>query len=282
MVNRMIKTIIYCASGYAERVLFSLDETKYDVIALIDSNPETWGQTLYGLEVISPNEIVGLDYDLVIISLSEYAKEISDDLIKKYDVDKTKIITYLAQEHGICWQEERIIVLRKVISLLKERHIRGNMAEVGVYRGDFAKLFNRYFPDKKLYLFDTFSGFDEERDLVSENDKKNFKDTSIDIVMEKMKSHENCIIKKGYFPDTAQDVEDEFCLVSLDCDMYNPILAGLEYFYPRLVQGGWIFVHDFGSYHYKGVRKAVYEYCTKNNIPFFPMVDRGLSVVISK
>lgn len=60
------------------------------------------------------------------------------------------------------------------------------MAEVGVYTGEFCKLFNRYFPERKLYLFDTFEGFDSKRDLVNEVDLDEFKDTSVDIVLSKM------------------------------------------------------------------------------------------------
>ena len=42
--------------------------------------------------------------------------------------------------------------------------ISGMVAECGVYKGDFACILARIFPDRKLYLFDTFSGFDK-RDI---------------------------------------------------------------------------------------------------------------------
>lgn len=280
----MIKTLVYCATGYGERVMYSLDDEKYDVIGLIDSNPETWGKCFYGMKkgVLPPAKIVELEYDLIIIAISEYEKEIVEDLVNNYGVQRDKIVTYQPRIHGIEWEEERIVMLRKCISLMKERHVQGDMAEVGVYTGEFSKLFNRYFPERKLYLFDTFNGFDSDRDLVNEGDINNFKDTSEDIVLAKMIRPQNCIIKKGYFPDTAKDVNGKFSLVSLDCDLYNPILAGLQFFYPRLVPGGYIFVHDFGSYHYEEVKTAVYEYCNKNSAAIFPIVDRCLSVVITK
>lgn len=44
----MIKTLIYCASGAGERVAYSLDDEKYLVVGFVDSNPETWGEHLYG------------------------------------------------------------------------------------------------------------------------------------------------------------------------------------------------------------------------------------------
>lgn len=53
-----------------------------------------------------------------------------------------------------------------------------------------------------------------------------------------MKHRDNCIIKKGWFPSVMEDVEDTFAFVSIDMDLYRPILEGLRYFYPRLAVGG--------------------------------------------
>jgi O-methyltransferase len=38
----------------------------------------------------------------------------------------------------------------------------GCVAELGVYRGDFAQYINTLFPNRKFYLFDTFEGFDKK------------------------------------------------------------------------------------------------------------------------
>ncbi len=45
--------------------------------------------------------------------------------------------------------------------------IEGSVAECGVYKGKFSKKINECFPDRNLYLFDTFEGFDE-RSIRSE------------------------------------------------------------------------------------------------------------------
>lgn len=277
------KVIIYCAFGYGERVAYALDDERYEIIGFSDSNEETWDKCLYGGYVYPPYKLKELSFDYLIISVSVHADAIKKDLLNKYHIEENKIIVYNPDYNDIVWEEERTIELRKCISMLKERNIHGNMAEVGVYKGDFAKLFNRYFPERKLYLFDTFEGFDAEKNVVfDEGDLTLFKDTSVELVLSKMATPENCIVRKGFFPETAKDIDDEFCLVSLDADLYEPILDGLNYFYPRLVKGGYIFIHDFGSYHYKGVKTAVYEFCEKNNVAIYPLCDRCLSVIISK
>lgn len=278
----MKKVVIYCCTGNAEHVTYLLNDTEYQVVGYTDSNPETWGKQIFGGVVYPPDKISQLDFDLLIISIAEYGEAIKKDLLEQYGVPEEKIIIFQPIDKGVLWEEERVAMLRKCVAMLKERNIPGNMAEVGVYTGEFAKLLNRYFPEKKLYLFDTFQGFDNTRDQIADCDINNFKDTNVELVLSKMVAPEKCIVRKGYFPDTVHGLEEQFCLVSLDADLYNPILAGLEYFYPRLVKGGYIFVHDFGSYHYTGVKQAVYEYCERTGAALVPILDRCLSVIISK
>ena len=165
--------------------------------------------------------------------------------------------------------------------------VAGSVAELGVYKGDSAKRLNALFPDRRLYLFDTFEGFDK-KDIAIEKTKKfsggdqNFSDTSVEHVLSKMKHPDNCIVRKGFFPDTASGIDDTFCFVSIDTDLYTPILSGLRFFYPRLEKGGYIFVHDFNNDHYKGAKQAVLTYCTENNIGYVPLPDSGGTVVIAK
>jgi O-methyltransferase len=98
-----------------------------------------------------------------------------------------------------------------------------------------------------------------------------------------MKTKENCIIKKGYFPETAHEFEDTFAFVSIDVDLYEPIYNGLAYFYPRLERGGYIFIHDYNDgQKYIGVKEAVKKYCSENNIAYFPLSDNQGSAIIMK
>jgi O-methyltransferase len=165
--------------------------------------------------------------------------------------------------------------------------LEGSTAELGVYKGEFAKRINQLFPEKKLYLFDTFEGFDA-KDVNKEKTKdfssgeQDFSDTSVNLVLSKMKTPQNCIVGKGYFPDTAVGISDTFSFVSIDADLYEPILSGLTFFYPKLESKGYIFVHDFNNDEYKGARKAVVEYCSDNNINYVPIPDIGGSIIITK
>ena len=167
-------------------------------------------------------------------------------------------------------------------------NIEGSTAELGVFQGNFSRLISHYFPDRKLYLFDTFDGFDKRdvegdkgKNIVSDTDR-DFSGTSTELVLSRMEHRENCIVCKGWFPETAEGIEDSFCFVSLDADLYEPLTAGLEFFYPRLVHGGVIMIHDFNNGDYPGARQAVKEFCDKSNLGYVCLSDHCGSAVIVK
>jgi O-methyltransferase len=178
--------------------------------------------------------------------------------------------------------------LELVAREIYENNVSGNVAELGVFQGHFAQYINQIFPERKLYLFDTFEGF-RDSDVGTEKNLKfyvpgedNFKETSEEIVLGKMKYRENCIIKKGYFPETANDVNDTFAFVNIDVDLSEPIYNGLRWFYPRLEKGGYIFVHDFNHKQWTGAKAGVKKFVREYNVPYFPLSDGGGSVIIMK
>jgi O-methyltransferase len=177
--------------------------------------------------------------------------------------------------------------LELVAHEISSKNISGSVAELGVYQGDFAKIINELFPDRKLYLFDTFEGFDRHDVSVDHaqaysSGKQDFSQTSIELILKKMRRPDKCVIKKGRFPESAGGVDDTFAFVSIDADLYAPIYEGLKFFYPRLSRGGFIFVHDYNNDEYKGAREAVLRFCGENNIPYFPMTDTCGTAVLCK
>jgi O-methyltransferase len=181
----------------------------------------------------------------------------------------------------------RLSSLELVANEINEKVIDGSVAEVGVYQGGFAQFINLLFPDRTFYLFDTFEGFNEKDIEIDANCKyslgnQDWSNTSVDMVLKKMRNANKCIVKKGCFPETVKDIEDKFVFVSVDCDLYAPIYAALEYFYPRLVKGGYIFVHDYNNKIYAGANYAVKKYTNENGVSYFPLSDVAGSAVIMK
>lgn len=162
----------------------------------------------------------------------------------------------------------------------------GDFAELGVYKGDSAHILHLMDPSRNFHLFDTFEGFTEKDLTVEQGEaatytKHNFADTSLEHVKEKLGSKQ-FIFHKGYFPETAKEADKvKFALVSMDADLYNPTKAGLEFFYPRLVPGGIIIVHDYNP-DWPGIMKAVNDFSDAIKEPIIPLPDQDSSVMIFK
>ena len=181
----------------------------------------------------------------------------------------------------------RLATLELASFEIKKKNLKGEVAELGVYKGKFARYLNQYFSERKLYLFDTFQGFDD-RDIKTEVQKsfsqgdQDFSDTSVEAVLKQMPYPDQCIPVKGFFPESAKDLNPSFVFVSLDTDLFEPIYRGLHFFYPRLVRGGYIFIHDFNNDFYSGARKAVEQFCLEQEINFLPIPDSAGSAIIAK
>lgn len=177
---------------------------------------------------------------------------------------------------------------RMCAQTIGRKSIPGSIAELGVYQGEQAALLNRLFPSRRLHLFDTFEGF-SPNDLSTEREsgfsgaaEGDFADTSVDLVLAKMAHRDVIEVHKGFFPATTHGIEDTFAFVSLDVDLYEPTLAGLEWFYPRLSKGGYIFVHDYNNRRYIGVRNAVDKFVAESGAITFAIPDFAGSIVILK
>lgn len=141
--------------------------------------------------------------------------------------------------------------------------LKGDIAEIGVYKGGTAKLFSQIFEKrgKKIYLFDTFSGMpptDSVKDLHKEGD---FNDTSLEAVKQFLRGCNNVVFYKGFFPDTAKPIMDKtFCLVHIDVDIYKSVMDCCSFFYPRMISGGIMVYDDYGFLSCPGAKSAVDEF----------------------
>lgn len=159
----------------------------------------------------------------------------------------------------------------------------GAAAELGVYRGFFARCINLLLPERKLYLFDSFAGFGEAAG-ASESFQAAHANTTVQKVLDIMPYPDRVTVKPGFFPASLDGLEERFCLISLDVDFYETTLEGLRYFWPRLEKGGYLLLHDWGNPKLSGVSEALkqYEKETGASIPAVPLCDVGGTLVLSK
>lgn len=202
----------------------------------------------------------------------------------------TYSLNYLSRERKVdrnYMDHIRLSTLELVAYEIESRKIEGAVAELGVYKGKFARYINGYFPERKFYLFDTFKGF-AEQDVKSEvantysSGDQDFSNTSVSKVLAIMPHPAKCIVREGFFPSTAEGLEEKFVFVSIDADLFDPIYRGLEYFYPRLQPGGYIFIHDYNNDAYQGAKMAVEKFCNEHKINKLPLPDSAGTAVIMK
>ncbi len=282
----MLKAYLFGASGGGSR-LFDCIQEKFDIVGIVDNDERKWGAKFRDLYVGKPDEcLMESSYDVVVITSAPGRDSIKKQLLE-YGIAENKIITSFIDQP----LESRRIFLQSLSLLMNNIDKEIAVAEAGVFQGDFAQYINLYFPERRLYLFDTFEGF-ASKDIVLEKsnnfslaEKDEYNNTSIELVREKMTYPKQCIFKAGYFPDTAleSEINDKFCFVNLDMDLYQPTIEGLRWFGERMVTGGVILIHDYFADNFRGVRQAVDEYMKnrkREELRMMPIGD-GISIAIS-
>lgn len=270
----MNTAVIWGAATTGRRVYEEVKK-RYHIDYFVDGNPEIIGSKIDDLEIKEKEAILKTRPDIVIMGILTGYEEAVRYLMEEGYPEESIVCKYVDLNSRV-----RRECLEKIAMIFKDKNIEGSIAELGVYRGDFAKVMNEIFPDRKLYLFDTFEGFPEqdisyevENNLLLTSVGK-LENTSVEYVLSKMPHPENCVIRQGYFPETAVGLEQEkYAFVNIDVDLYKPILAGLEYFWPRMADNGYIFVHDYFSFSYAGTKKAIEEFSDMHNVGFIPIGD---------
>jgi O-methyltransferase len=319
--------VLLFGTGSGLSDILSVLPEEVEVVGLCDNNPFKHGKLISGHRVHPPNAIGELDFDFVVVT-ARAGEAIRSQLLdlglkrpqillfySNFDSSLRKIVNQdmealnrhlrlglhplslctmqlwpnstmgtMPSEDDFC----RMMSLQLAAERIIVKNVPGAIAEVGVYRGEFAAVLNQLFSDRTLYLFDTFEGF-SGNDLLDGKEGEHsqaavgdFENTNVELVMSRMARPEKVIVLKGYFPASTEGLEDTFALVSLDVDLYKPTVAGLDYFYPRLVKGGCIFIHDYNNRRYKGVRKAVDEFTEANGVPLVQLPDFAGTAVLPK
>ena len=218
---------------------------------------------------------------------TNWSYKISKPWLWEDAVKNGRISKELVQVERTYRDKGRFYMLWFQVEQLKADQIPGAFAELGVYKGDTAHMLIEMAPGRPIYLFDTFEGFapadlSQEPHTDERYTSSNFADTSYASVQKRFSAYVQVHIVPGFFPDSAQTVpEQQYALVHLDADLFEPTRAGLDYFYPKLSPGGILLVHDY-NHSWEGVRKAVDEFAATIPEQFTPIADWQGSVVLRK
>ena len=307
-----------CAAGE----LLDTMRLPQDVRAFVESAPRT--AEFLGRPVITPEALAARDYELVLVASRHAEEIAARCAAAGIDAEKLFFLknSVILSDRNRCYEaaeralgaelmgelRERCRVIGtlpesgesplaardyendyvrvKTLELLcgRLRGVPGAAAELGVFRGGFARCLNALCPERTLYLFDTFTGFSgEEEARAGAGFAGAHRETGIGRVRALLPHPEKAVFRPGSFPETAAGLEDErFALVSLDVDFEESSLAGLRFFVPRLSPGGALLLHDYNSPALPGVKAALarYEQESGRRLPAVPLCDRNGTLVI--
>ena len=158
----------------------------------------------------------------------------------------------------------KMIAMQQLCKLAPNK---GNIIEVGVWRGGIGLLFLNLFPSRTIWLADTFTGIPFSDPKYDQCKTGEFNSAPVENVKKLFSHYPNVNILQGIFPDafmTALDKET-FAVVHLDVDVYKSYTDGLAFLYPRTVKGGIILLDDYAEGGCTGATLAVDEFLKKHN-----------------
>ena len=165
--------------------------------------------------------------------------------------------------------------LKILDSLKKTSILEGDVCEFGVAQGKTSKLIASFLKNKnkKLYLFDSFSGLPSpSKEDQLKDDIFNLKDIKkyagkmshpVEKVINELKdinfSEKNIVINKGYFNQKSlkgMKIPEKISFAYLDFDFYEPTYDALNFMDKYLSPNGIIIVDDYDFFS-TGVKTAV-------------------------
>jgi O-methyltransferase len=189
---------------------------------------------------------------------------------------------------------KQFLTIEKILNIVSYYKLEGDIIECGIYKGSTIigmALYAKKKRFKKTFIgLDSFQGFPEPTNNDKLNDgtihemsqKGYFNDTSYDYVNRKISAlglSSMIVLKEGFFEKTLPFLHNNlFCIVVLDCDLYESYRICLEYLYDRVVDGGYIIFdeYDYSENIYPGAKKAIDEffYNKPEKIESFTDVDK--------
>jgi len=143
--------------------------------------------------------------------------------------------------------------------------VEGDTAECGVYKGSSSYLIascnnQAAVTGKVHHAFDSFQGLSSP----GEKDGGHWSPGALRSAFEEAQTNLDGLdvnIYTGWIPDKFPEVADKtFSFVHIDVDLYEPAKDSLEFFYPRMAEGGIILMDDYGLGTCPGVTTAGQEF----------------------
>ena len=166
--------------------------------------------------------------------------------------------------NGLGRRAERLYALDQLVK--QALVVDGDTAECGVWHGAASHMIMRHTAGttRQHHMFDSWEGISQpgEHDGTYLQDKgKHHLSVDEQVARKNLSEFNHGHYYRGWIPTRFSEVANrKFCLVHLDVDLYDPTMAALEFFYPRVNPGGLMICDDSGLVKCPGARRAMLEF----------------------
>lgn len=208
-----MKAIVWGAGGTGKEFLLrKLMYHNYEIVCVVDSNENLWGEKISGYTIASPNEIRKQVYDRIIVC-SLYYDEIKKRLREEFDIHESVITTYQEIDKEIC---DIIIGKYKeckdpdVVATLEEFK-KGTSSILGAYNPPF-EIYDEVIRDEEGWPYIMFEGKRMYFPYKYEFIKRDGKEVVPDIKYEQGADSPHLYLPEGYsMPEGAVIVDAGVC-----------------------------------------------------------------------
>lgn len=163
--------------------------------------------------------------------------------------------------YNLCWIAEHV------------KNLGGDYVECGVYKGGASRAVCEYIDfnslDKDFFLLDTFAGVPLHLLLPHEQQPYNYArhDSYVEIAKANFKKFPRARIIEGQIPETLEQVHSrKIAYLHIDLNSLTAEIAALDFFWDRMVPGGFLVSDDYGHGGHEPQRAAWDEWAEKKGL----------------
>jgi hypothetical protein len=186
--------------------------------------------------------------------------------------------------NGLGRRAERLFALDQLVK--QALIVAGDTVECGVWHGAASHMIMRQTAgtNRQHHMFDSWEGISKP----GEHDGEYLQDLGMhylsvdeEVARKNLAEFTHGHFYRGWIPTRFDEVKDRrFCLVHLDVDLYDPTLATLEFFYPRMNVGGLMICDDSGLTKCPGARRAMTEFFATRSEPLIDLPTGQQFVIV--
>ena len=163
----------------------------------------------------------------------------------------------------------------EVIEDLTKKAPDGDFVECGTYYGVSARVLAENCKGT-LHLFDSWEGLPDLSEFDSDFYKTEKWVYSLEDTKKNLSQFDNIKYYKGWYTYKFNEMQKSISLLHIDASIYLSTKLCLDYFWPKLIDGGYLIV-NFHNDISIGAKKAVFEMFDKSQLQAYPL---GVNLII--